>query len=92
MDRGVAWQPNLVKHRLGRKLLNLVLPPREVAAYRSALYEHAVCFLVNLLSEPDEFVRHIRTSVPSYSMVHRPMLTNHRQDYRRNHHGPVLWL
>lgn len=63
MDAGVVFQPDGPKHRASRKLLHLILQPRELLAYRPTIQKHTTGFLVNLLNQPHEFVQHIRVFV-----------------------------
>ncbi|KAH9836619.1 cytochrome P450 [Rhodofomes roseus] len=60
MDRGVLFESNPVRMRKSRKLLHMVLQPRELRLFDPTLVEKNNRFLHNLLHSPHKFLEHIR--------------------------------
>ncbi|TFY59702.1 hypothetical protein EVJ58_g5618 [Rhodofomes roseus] len=60
MDRGVLFESNPVRMRKSRKLLHMVLQPRELRLFDPTLVEKNSRFLHNLLQNPHKFLEHIR--------------------------------
>ncbi|TBU54546.1 cytochrome P450 [Dichomitus squalens] len=59
-DKGVVLEHDPLRLRQARKLLHLVLQPRQLSYYRAVLEHHVNVLLHNCLHEPDGFVEHIR--------------------------------
>ncbi|KAH9920283.1 cytochrome P450 [Fomitopsis serialis] len=60
MDRGVLFEGDPLRLRKARKLLHLVLQPRELRRFNPILVERNNVFLNDLLRTPDKLVAHIR--------------------------------
>lgn len=60
MDRGVLYEGDPLRLRKARKLLHLVLQPRELRRFNPILVERNNVFLNDLLCTPDRLVAHIR--------------------------------
>ncbi|OBZ71184.1 O-methylsterigmatocystin oxidoreductase [Grifola frondosa] len=63
MDRGVLFESDPNRLRQSRKMLNLILGPRQLETYRIMIEKYVVQFLHNLLESPEGFAEHAR-SVP----------------------------
>ncbi|KAI0374537.1 cytochrome P450 [Pilatotrama ljubarskyi] len=60
MDRGVVWEHNPARLRQARKLLHMVLQPRQLEEYATVLDRHVTILLQNLLRKPEDFIRHLQ--------------------------------
>ncbi|KAI0709905.1 cytochrome P450 [Earliella scabrosa] len=82
-DKGIVLEhdPNRLKH--ARRLLNLILTPRQIQQYRDPLMEHINILLCNLLQEPEQFVQHIRhlTAGIAMEMSHGHRVTTRHDPY-----------
>ncbi|TFK91405.1 cytochrome P450 [Polyporus arcularius HHB13444] len=59
-DKGIVLEHDPQRLRHARKLLHMVLQPRQLAQYREDMVYHIDVMLQNLLQDPDSFVQHIR--------------------------------
>ncbi|KAI0788021.1 cytochrome P450 [Fomes fomentarius] len=82
-DKGIVLEhdPNRVRH--ARRLLSLILTPRQISQYRGDIMEHINVLLINMLKEPDEFVQHIRhlTAGITMEMSHGHRVTSRHDPY-----------
>ncbi|OBZ71422.1 hypothetical protein A0H81_08933 [Grifola frondosa] len=60
MGRGVLFESDPNRLRQSRKMLNLILGPRQLETYRAVMEKYVVQFLDNLLESSDKFAEHAR--------------------------------
>ena len=72
MDRGVVFESSPSRLRKAKKLLHLVLQPRELQLFAPMLLQKNYVFLHQLICDPLKFGSHIR--------MHVRMNLNHRMD------------
>ncbi|KAI0358999.1 cytochrome P450 [Trametes cingulata] len=68
MDRGVVWEHDPARLRQARKLLHMVLQPRQLDEYANVLDRHVTILLQNLLRKPDDFIRHLQSVTAGVAM------------------------
>ncbi|KAI0711889.1 cytochrome P450 [Cerioporus squamosus] len=84
-DKGVVLEHDPQRLRHARKLLHMVLQPRQLPQYREVMAHHIDVLLHNLLQDPDDFVQHIRhvTAGIAMEISHGHRVTTREDPYVR---------
>ncbi|RPD61026.1 cytochrome P450 [Lentinus tigrinus ALCF2SS1-7] len=84
-DKGVVLEHDPPRLRHARKLLHMVLQPRQLPEYRNEMVHHVNVMLQNFLQDPDNFVQHIRhvTAGVAMEISHGHRVTSRADPYVR---------